>query len=76
MITWAAARLERIACCTAAGSSLTMARSLISWPLVASRPAIASPLESLASVRVSLMVRTTHRTDDGAFLRCSSVDTQ
>ncbi len=49
---------------------------MITWPAVASRPAMVSPLMSFSSVRVSLMVRTKQRTLAGAVLRCSSVDTR
>ncbi len=56
---------------TISGSSRTISRWLTWWPAVVRASKMASPLASLAAVRVSLMVKTEQRTDAGACARCS-----
>ena len=48
---------------TSAGSSFTIVRPATWWPAAVSRSAMARPLASVASVRVSLTVTTKQRTD-------------
>src|SRR4051812_7695055 len=74
-ITWAMLACAVTAARTSAGSSRTIWRPTISCPAPSSAAAIAAPLRSDATVRVSLIVRTKQRTLFGASLRCSSVDT-
>src|SRR5262245_16599088 len=57
---------------TCAGSSFTIACPVTVWPAAVSALAIARPLVSLSSVRVSLTVRTKQRIDFGAAARCSA----
>ena len=54
------------------GSSLTIVRPTTVWPAAVSRSAMARPLVSVASVRVSLTVTTKQRTDGGALALCST----
>src|SRR2546423_5283207 len=49
-----------------------MVRPVTSWPAAVSSSAIARPLASVASVRVSLTVRMKQRTDTGARALCSA----
>ncbi len=60
---------------TAAGSSRTMSRPVTSCPAAVSVSTMASPLVSVSGVRVSLIVRTKHRTHARASLRWRGTDT-
>ena len=70
MITSAFTVAPRTAEATGAGSSRRILRPAMVCPAAVSASTMAAPLVSVASERVSLMVRTNARTDAGASARC------
>src|SRR6185295_16591353 len=72
--TSALARCRSIVPRTRSASSLTMARPATACPAAVSSSAMARPLVSVSSVRVSLIVTMTQRTDEGARALCSAWD--
>jgi hypothetical protein len=67
-------RWRSIVARTRSASSFTIARPATVWPAAVSRSAIARPLASVSSVRVSLIVTMKQRTDEGASALCSAWD--